>query len=128
MENLGQSVLCITFQLTGTVCAIFQFTGTVSTWYYISAYWDSLNFVVFASFLVSESQIFYCSFILFKLSWKILVRGRACHPTSVKIGAMAPSCVKISEMCACILLNCLFLAARWLEGWRADLTSYRYIS
>ena len=46
MENLGQSVLCITFQLTGTVCAIFQFTGTVSTWYYISAYWDSLNFVV----------------------------------------------------------------------------------
>ena len=37
---------------------------------------------------------------------KILVRGRACHPTSVKIGAMAPSCVKISEI---QIQNCLFV-------------------
>ena len=33
---LGQSVLCTTFQLTGTVRATFQLT-------YISAYWDSPN-------------------------------------------------------------------------------------
>ena len=37
---------------------------------------------------------------------KILVRGRACHPTSVKIGAMAPLCVKISEI---QIQNCLFV-------------------
>ena len=37
---------------------------------------------------------------------KILVRGRACHLTSVKIGAMAPLCVKISEI---QIQNCLFV-------------------
>ena len=35
---LGHSVLCITFQLTGTVRATFQLT-------YISAYWDSPKLV-----------------------------------------------------------------------------------
>ena len=48
---MGQSVLCTTFQLTGTVRTTFQLTGTVSTLYYISAYWDSPNLVAFASFL-----------------------------------------------------------------------------
>ena len=48
---LGQSVLCTTFQLTGTVRATFQLTGTVSTLYYISPYWDSSNLVAFTSFL-----------------------------------------------------------------------------
>ena len=37
---------------------------------------------------------------------KILVTGRACHPTSVKIGAIAPLCVKISEI---HIQNCLFV-------------------
>ena len=37
---------------------------------------------------------------------KLLVRGRACHLTSVKLGAMAPSCVKISEN---QIQNCVFV-------------------
>ena len=65
---------------------------------------------------------------------KILVRGRACHPTSVKIGAKAPLCVKISEIqiqnCLCVLsivriatahvrvhiVKLLYLSRRLLEG------------
>ena len=72
---LGQSVLCTTFQLTGTVRTLY----------------------LLHLFKPENYRYFYCSFYIVQFTMWLLVRGRACHLTSVKIVAMAPSCVKISE-------------------------------
>ena len=110
---MGQYVLCTTLQLTGTVCANWDNSC------YFSAFWDSQYFVLYFSLLGQSEPCSFCTFfslritvmfivvfILFNLPSRLLVRRRACHPTSVKIGAMAPSCVKISEN---QIQNCLFV-------------------